>query len=320
MCALLFVRNVARADASAVTPPTLTHFVGATDPRDALPRERASVELLLDIDREGAVTAVTVTRSAGDVLDRAAVAAANAFVFAPATRDDRPIAARVRYDYVFAAVSPELLATGSVGGTVLAHDGDVPIAGARIVVTTDGGATLLATSGARGDFRVDGVPAGPIHVVVTMNGRVPSRTDETLEPNTLVEVKLRLDGVPDPEAFAATARVDAPPREVTRRTLGREEMTRIAGTRGDPLRAIELLPGVSRPAGGGGLPILRGANADDSQVFVEGATVPALYHLGGLTSIVHSRVLESVDLFPSNFSVRYGRKTGGVVEVGRLAV
>jgi hypothetical protein len=74
------------------------------------------------------------------------------------------------------------------------------------------------------------------------------------------------------------------------------------------------LPGVSRPAPMGGLPILRGANPFDSQVFMEGAPVPALYHIGGFTSFVHSRVLESVELYPSNFSVRYGRKMGGVIE------
>lgn len=115
-------------------------------------------------------------------------------------------------------------------------------------------------------------------------------------------------------SYDATARVEAPPHEPTKRSIDRDEMSRIAGTRGDPLRAIELLPGVSRP-GFDGTPILRGANPQDSQVFIEGAPAPGLYHLGGLASVIHSRVLEGVDLVPSNFSVRYGRKAGGIVEV-----
>jgi TonB family protein len=119
---------------------------------------------------------------------------------------------------------------------------------------------------------------------------------------------------PEPETFGASARVDAPAREPTKRTLERTELTSIAGTRGDPLRGVELLPGVSRPAPNGGLPILRGANPYDSQVFMEGVPVPFLYHVGGLTSFVHARVLESVELYPSNFSVRFGRKMGGVIE------
>ena len=118
----------------------------------------------------------------------------------------------------------------------------------------------------------------------------------------------------EPETFGASAHVDAVPREPTRRTLERAELTSIAGTRGDPLRGVELLPGVSRPAPNGGLPILRGANPYDSQVFMAGVPVPFLYHVGGLTSFVHARVLESVELYPSNFSVRFGRKMGGVIE------
>lgn len=116
-----------------------------------------------------------------------------------------------------------------------------------------------------------------------------------------------------PVEEGATARVAAPPREVTKRALESTEITKIAGTRGDPLRAIELLPGVSRSTGDGP-PILRGSNGYDTQVFMDGAPVPNLYHFGGLTSFVHGRVLESVDVYPSNFSARFGRKAGGVVE------
>jgi hypothetical protein len=185
---------------------------------------------------------------------------------------------------------------------------------AEVVVTNDAGLSLRAVTDARGDFRLEGVPAGGIHVVVLARGRVPSRLDETVEENTLVEMKVRLEKEADPEAFVATARVEAPPREVTRRSLGATELTKVAGTRGDPIRAVELLPGVTRSAAADGPPILRGANPQDSALYIEGAPAPLLYHLGGLSSVVHARVLESVDVYPSNFSVRYGRKAGGVVE------
>jgi outer membrane receptor protein involved in Fe transport len=41
---------------------------------------------------------------------------------------------------------------------------------------------------------------------------------------------------------------------------------------------------------------------------------PLLYHLGSSASIINSDLLERIDLYPSNFSVRYGRATGGVVD------
>jgi TonB family protein len=120
---------------------------------------------------------------------------------------------------------------------------------------------------------------------------------------------------PEPE-FGATASVSAPPREPTKRTLGTEELTRAAGTRGDALRVVELLPGVARSPGLNGFLVIRGAGPGDSQVVFEGGPVDRLYHFGGLTSFTSGRLLEHIDLYPGNFSVRYGRKVGGIVDVG----
>jgi TonB family protein len=117
-------------------------------------------------------------------------------------------------------------------------------------------------------------------------------------------------------SFGATASIAAPPREVTKRTLGVEELTNAAGTRGDPLRVIELLPGVARPPNLQGFLLIRGSGPEDSQVVFEGGPVDRLYHFGGLTSFTNARLLDHIDLYPGNFSARYGRKVGGIVDVG----
>ncbi|MEM6961254.1 MAG: TonB-dependent receptor, partial [Myxococcota bacterium] len=70
-----------------------------------------------------------------------------------------------------------------------------------------------------------------------------------------------------------------------------------------------------RPPFGSGQLILRGSAPADSQVFLDGVPVPLLYHFGGLTSFLPSPLVDRIDFFPSNFSVRYGRRIGGVVEV-----
>ncbi len=118
---------------------------------------------------------------------------------------------------------------------------------------------------------------------------------------------------PDEELFEGTAVVQAPPREPTRRRMERQELTRVAGTRGDPLRAIEIMPGVGQSSDA---PIIRGASGYESAIFLDGSPVPFLYHFGGLTSFVHPRLVDHVELYPGNFSARYGRVTGGIVETG----
>lgn len=117
------------------------------------------------------------------------------------------------------------------------------------------------------------------------------------------------------ESFEATAEVEAPPREPTKHSVEGEELTKIPGTRGDALRAIEVLPGVARTGLGDGTPILRGAGSDESQTFLNGIPVPFLYHFGGVTSFYNSRLLSRVDLYPGNFSSKFGRATGGVIDV-----
>ena len=117
------------------------------------------------------------------------------------------------------------------------------------------------------------------------------------------------------EEYEATAEIEAPPREAVKRSVGEAELTKIPGTRGDALRAIEVLPGVARTGVDDGTPVLRGAGGDESQTFLDGIPVPFLYHFGGVTSFFSSRLLSRVDLYPGNFSPRFGRAVGGVIDV-----
>ncbi|HTV25500.1 MAG TPA: TonB-dependent receptor, partial [Polyangiaceae bacterium] len=120
------------------------------------------------------------------------------------------------------------------------------------------------------------------------------------------------DGAADDEVYEAVAEVRAPPRQATQRELDARELTTVPGTSGDPLKAIDVLPGVARSSDGD--PILRGAAQHESAVFIDGSAVPFLYHFGSVRSVIHPRLVEKVDVYPGNFSVRYGRATGGIVE------
>lgn len=116
--------------------------------------------------------------------------------------------------------------------------------------------------------------------------------------------------------FTATAEVEAPPREVVRYDIERAQVQRLAGAHGDALRATELMPGVTAApyVDGGGI-VVRGSHPLDTQVLVEGAPSPLLNHFGGYTSFFNSRLLDRVELYPGNFSVRFGRALGAVIDV-----
>ncbi|RYZ03150.1 MAG: hypothetical protein EOO73_29005 [Myxococcales bacterium] len=102
---------------------------------------------------------------------------------------------------------------------------------------------------------------------------------------------------------------------MTKRSVDAEVVQQMPGTRGDALRAIEIMPGVARTSIGQGDPILRGAAAGESQVYLDGIPVPFMFHFGGLTSFMSSRLVQKLDVYPGNFSARYGRAVGGVIDI-----
>lgn len=114
--------------------------------------------------------------------------------------------------------------------------------------------------------------------------------------------------------FGATIAVEAPPREPTAHRIDAREAVETAGTMGEVLRGVELMPGVSRPPLNEPALLVRGAGPEDSQVFLAGAPVLLLYHFGGFRSFFNSHLIDDVTLVPGNFSVRYGRALGAIVE------
>jgi TonB family protein len=315
--------QAAPAKAPVITPPQLSQFVEAVYPPEALEQGlSARVEIELVVGADGKVSDAKVKTPAGHGFDEAALAAAQQLTFQPATRDGEPVAARVTFPYVFEWKAPEPPPDAEppppqlarLEGQVREAQGDVPLAGVEVIVSDSANQAQRTLTDAEGKFEVADLPAGVYHVSLNKERWLRQDSEETLNEGEATSVVYRLQPAPDPEAFHAHARVAPPPREVTRRTIGKEELTRIPGTRGDALRTVEILPGVARPPLGAGQLIVRGSAPGDTQVYLDGIPVPLLYHFGGLTSFINSRLLESVDFYPGNFSVRYGRRRGGIIE------
>ncbi len=113
----------------------------------------------------------------------------------------------------------------------------------------------------------------------------------------------------------ATVRARARAREVHRRELSAAEMQRMPGTRGDALLAVQNLPGVGRPAFGLGAFILRASDPEDSLVTLESQPFGLPFHFYGLATTLATDLIERIEVLPGNFSARWGRAAGGVVNV-----
>ncbi|WP_437970314.1 TonB-dependent receptor [Sorangium sp. So ce260] len=320
------------APAGRATPPRALNYTPPVYPPAAEKQGiEGAVTLQLDIDRNGRVKQAVVVESAGHGFDESAVAAAQKLEFEPARRaDGTPAAARILYRYSFtlktaapppAAGEPAKPAE-NLRGTVLASGGDVPLAGATVSVARVAGAGASAgtraaapelTTDEGGAFVFVDLPPGRYQVTVAAPGFEPLSVEEEIAAGEQIEVKYRL--LPRGEGLEVTVRGDRPPREVTKRTLEQREINRIPGTNGDALRSLQNLPGVARPPTLAGLLIVRGSGPQDTQTFVDGTQVPLIYHFGGLSSVVPTEMLEKIDFYPGNFSAKYGRVQGGIVDV-----
>jgi TonB family protein len=129
--------------------------------------------------------------------------------------------------------------------------------------------------------------------------------------------------VPSPAAVPALpAPKAAEPIEVTiqgsrvepgGKTIGRAEVRLLPGAFGDPLRAVEVLPGATPLASGVPFFYVRGAPPGNVGYFLDGIRVPLLYHIGLGPSVVNPALVDRVDFYPGGYPIRFGRFAGGIV-------
>ncbi|MCH2110549.1 MAG: TonB-dependent receptor, partial [Polyangiaceae bacterium] len=305
-----------------VVPPKLLKYNPPIYPDSAFSAGvEAKVRLSLTVTVEGTVETPEVTQSAGDAFDQAALDAALGLRFSPAMVDGEARAVRIGFEYDFSIAEvekPEPLESlpplGNLSGQLMLSGSEVPLPGVEVILRAAGKEVLRARTDPEGRFSFPDLEPGKYTISAEADGFIPLSSAETVEARTDISVLYRV--VPVSDELEVLVEGERPPREVTKRTIERREISRIPGTSGDALRSIQSLPGVARPPGLAGLLIVRGSSPQDTRTFIDLAEVPLIYHFGGLSSVVPTEMLDRIDFYPGNFSVRYGRAQGGIVDVG----
>ena len=117
----------------------------------------------------------------------------------------------------------------------------------------------------------------------------------------------------------SVSRAEEPPTE-TAAPLSFEssELKELAGTWGEPFRALMVMPGVSHVVSGASLPVVRGAAPSSTGFYLDGVRVPRLNHLWVGPSTLHPELVSGLDFHRGPAPVRFGRELGGTVNARLL--
>jgi len=319
-------------------PPQLIQAASPEYPKEAGKKGlEAAVKVRIKIDATGKVVDAKVVKPVGNGFDEAAVAAVRQYKFSPAEFDGKPAPITVETTIHFKLqkvekpplpLPPPTKKHENIPKGPPSHGGDprrkITIEGEAVergsrnripgVIVSIAELSMDAVTDNKGRFFMHGVPPGT-YTILAVDEKYNRFTRKlTLKKNEKLNVRLwlRAKGGNPYETIVEGEREKL---EVTKRTIERRVMTTVPGTFGDPVRVIQTLPGVARTPFGTGFLLIRGSNPDDSGVFIDGHRVPLLFHFLGGPSFLNPEFLQTINLYPGGFPVRFGRSQGGIVAV-----
>jgi TonB dependent receptor/TonB-dependent Receptor Plug Domain len=109
-----------------------------------------------------------------------------------------------------------------------------------------------------------------------------------------------------------TIQAQRSPDQVSKSVLTGKQARHIAGTSGDPLKALQSLPGVV--SSNSGRPAVRGSGPQDNAYYVDDLPIGKIFHVGGI-SVFNADLIRDFNLYSAAFAPHYGNVTGAVIDV-----
>ena len=300
-----------------VTPPSVVYESPVEYPAEALTQgQSGEVLLLLSVDSEGRVRAVEVSESSAVIFEAPALQAIQLYQFTPSLDESgQPVASQIYFRLVF---EPQQVPPVAIRGVVKEAGLRDPLDDVQIIATNAIGQQVAVSTNAEGYFELKGLASGQWSLETKRIGLIRELASVEVVDGKVAEVDFRL--VRDQ---AETLRADdeiiveaqRETSEVSVKTLSAEQIEYLPGSNGDVVKAVQNLPGIARAPSGIGQLIIRGTAPEDSSFYIDGSPIPDVFHFAGLTTVLSTSNIENVQYLPGNYSVRYGRQLGGLVDI-----
>lgn len=204
------------------------------------------------------------------------------------------------------------------------HDGDgVAVVGAAVSLDAPDGSARSVASGGLGSFRFPAVAPGTYRLAVTALGFADHNSVVTVEEGETVDLDIslsaqaiELEGI-SVEAERSRDRLRFEEiAGVTTREMDLSQMRGIPGVaETDPVRAIEVLPGVVSTSDFSASFHVRGGSQDQNLILLDGVPIFSPFHLGGLFSVFNADMIERVELSSGGFPAEHGGRVSSVLEI-----
>ena len=221
-----------------------------------------------------------------------------------------------------AAASAVRRTAGSVQGRIREDEGAAIYA--ATVEVLDAGAVLAATETDRlGFFRLDGLAAGSYMLRVERLGYAARQRPIAVRAGVVLEVEFTLSRqAVELEGIAVRAQRS---RErirfedvggATIREMSLAQLKSVPGVaEADPLRAVDVLPGVVSTSDFSAAFHVRGGSQDENLILLDGVPIYSPFHLGGFFSVFNADMLDRAQLQSGGFPAEYGGRVSSVLEI-----
>ena len=311
----LWSTDIALAD--EITFPKVEFQSPAAYPEAALQEEKSgSVLFEIALDESGQILAVEIVQSSDPIFEEPALEAIQLYQFTPAFNEaGEAVAVTIQYRLNF---EPEKQPTVVLRGTVRESGIREPIDQVKVLATNAQGQQVLVRTDKEGNFAFLDLAEGPWSLEFNQPGLITEYASTEIVEGKIAEVKVSL--VRDQaQSIKANAEIIVEAKretsEVSVQSVDAEEISILPGSNGDVVKAIQNLPGIARAPSGIGQLIIRGTAPEDSAFYINGIPIPDVFHFAGLTTVVSTANISEVQFLPGNYSVRYGRQLGGMVNI-----
>ena len=218
--------------------------------------------------------------------------------------------------------TPALAQGGTIQGRVRDDDG-AAVSGVRVTVLSGNNPIAGSYTDQLGSYRISTVPAGTYTLNVSGLGYVEHTENLLLGPGETIQAYVRLERGPielegifvETEASRERTRFEQT-GGVTVRELNLPQLRAIPGlAEADPVRAIEVLPGVVSTSDFSAAFHVRGGSQDQNLILLDGVPVFSPFHLGGLFSVFNADMLDRVELQSGGFAAKHGGRVSSVLEI-----